>query len=210
MDHTLRVRIGSSSRGGEEILLDGNEVWNYAGRRPPKFLFGSLPSWMLDHSLPIVLTPGKHLVLQKVFAGCGDFNSAVRFEDEDQNPLTVLQYTTDIKHWLVMGPLDTARLWRGDLQNPPQNVSGPSAAPENGDLHLDYLTDGNVGAVARQLPPQVARQIPYSAQPRSAGTRNGQAGAPVRAETPTPAALAPTSPAVFKRLRTAVVSWRLS
>jgi len=48
-----------------------------------------------------------------------------------------------IKQWLVMGPLDTQGLWFGDPLVPPTDIiNGPSATPENGDIRLDWLTDG--------------------------------------------------------------------
>ncbi len=270
---TLRVRIGSASDDGEQILVDGIEVWNHSISRP------AATAEPLDRSPLFDLAPGKHLVLQKVFDGCGGFNSSFRFEDEDSNPLVILPFTLDpspdkplpghpgyplsrafvarripsrleaggtgaiqlklrikappiaggtiteevpagwgitdvshggvrsgrqiawtipggladeefsytvqvpegaldalfhgtailggiqspivgdlrfskglmtptgfIKQWLVFGPLDTFDLWKGDMTNPNQNLDGPSATPEGGDLESkDSITNGFVG-----------------------------------------------------------------
>jgi hypothetical protein len=255
----MNLAIGSASDDSEQILIDGNEVWAHAIGR------GSGAAFVQDRSLLFNLSAGKHLVLQKIFEGCGGFNGAFRFEDEDQNPL-ILPITLDpsgyetpgafvlrdipstldtdqtcrtivlkirvekptvdarieenvpagfticdvsdggvitgqritwnlpgnlsnrdlryrislpagatdgefqgvatlsgvsspiagkkhfnrgsmnsdgfIKEWLVLGPLDTFGLWPGDgsIADP----DGPSATPENGDLRVDYLTDGTL------------------------------------------------------------------
>jgi len=254
----LTAIIGSASDDSQQILIDGKEVWiNNVCR-------GSASSNILDFSPPVDISPGKHLVLQKVFEGCGGFDCAMIFLDDENNPLPlefsidpvgystskafvlrdipdigpgetgtvslklrvkepvdgavieenvpaglVISSITDggvlagqqitwtiqgelerhdytysievpgsavdgafdgtvtlegevfpilgesaftggiltadgfIKHWLVLGPLDTSGLWLGDLVNPPANaIDGPSATPENGDIRLDWLTDG--------------------------------------------------------------------
>ncbi len=261
----LEVSVASASDDGEQILIDGKEVWNNSVPR------GSGRAQVQDRSPLLDLAPGKHLVLQKVYEGCGGFDSSIRFEDRDQNPFVgpvpggpiafsldpagydkartfVLRDIPDsldvgetgkvtlklrvkealngatieenvpagftisdvsdggsragqkltwtiegplssrdvsyrvavpegardetfagtaklggevgpivgdqgfsrgvmngagfIKHWLVLGPLDTFGVWSGDAANPPVNPDAPGAAPENGDLHLDFLTDG--------------------------------------------------------------------
>jgi len=266
---TLRVSAASASDDSEQILFDGKEVWIHNIPR------GAGGARVQDRTPLLDLTPGKHLILQKVFEGCGGFDSALRLEDEDGNPL-LLPMTLDpsadkpqvgdpeyaagkafvlrdipdsldvgetgkvllklrvaaalvdgvveetvpdgfgisavsaggaqagqkitwtiagelsaqdlsyrvsvpegsldapfvgtatlggksgsilgdqaftrgvmngagfIKHWLVMGPLETAGLWPGDPLNPNANLEGTSATPENGDLHLDYISDGTV------------------------------------------------------------------
>jgi hypothetical protein len=261
----LQVSVASSSDDGEQILIDGKEVWNHSIPR------GNGRAQVQDRSPFFDLAPGKHLVMQKVFQGCGGFDSAIRFEDSDRNPLVgpvpggPLAFSLDpsgyeparsfvlreipntldvgetgqvmiklrvkdgladgtieenvpegftisevsdggqktaqkitwtiagalssrdfsyriaipplspdavfsgtatlggrsgaivgdqefirgvmnrlgfIKHWLVLGPLDTAGLWPGDPNNPSTDPNGPMGTPENGDLRLDYLSDG--------------------------------------------------------------------
>ncbi len=261
----LEVSVASASDDGEQILIDGKEIWNNSVPR------GNGRAQVQDRSALFSLAPGKHLVLQKVFEGCGGFDSSIRFEDKDQNPLVgpipggpiafslnpagyegaltfVLRDIPDsldvgetgivmlklrvkealndatieenvpagftisdvsdggvrvgqkitwtiagplssrdvsyriavpegsrdetfagtatlggrnapivgdqafnrgamngagfIKHWLALGPLDTIGVWPGDANNPQGNLDAPSATPENGDLHLDFLTDG--------------------------------------------------------------------
>jgi hypothetical protein len=78
----LRVSAASASDDGEQILVDGREVWNHSVPR------GSGVAQVQDRSPLFDLAPGKHLVMQKIFEGCGSFDGAMRFEDEDQNPLT--------------------------------------------------------------------------------------------------------------------------
>ena len=264
---TLRVRVGAASDDGCQVLVDGREVLNVSVPRQ------SGGAAIQDHGPLFDLAPGKHLVLQKVFQGCGGHDSALRFEDEDENPLVILPTTLDpaadpayvppaaavlrrlpagldvsesaevklkllvldpaasdaaveelvpqgweisavssggavagqkiswsiagtltdqelsygirvpegatdavfagsvkiggatwpiggrrafgrgamkasgfIKHWLLLGPLETRGLWKGNTANPDpyDPVNGPAAAPENGDLRLDFLTDGSL------------------------------------------------------------------
>ncbi len=80
-DQPLRVGIGSASDDSEHILVDGVERWIHSIAR------GAGTAQPQDHSPPFLLEAGKHLVLQKVYEGGGGFNSSIRFEDEDGNPL---------------------------------------------------------------------------------------------------------------------------
>jgi hypothetical protein len=263
----LKASVGSASDDGEQILIDGQEVWNHGITR------GNALAQVQDRTPLLDLAPGKHLVLQKVFDGCVGFDSAIRFEDEDHNPLTgplpggplvfsldptgfevapafVLRDLPDslqvgetgkvtlklrlrgavsdalieeevpapfaiteisdggvragqkitwtiggplaardlgyrisipegsldasfagkatlggesgpilgdrafdrgvmtpagfIKQWLMLGPLETFALWQGDPFDPVVDPNSASAAPENGDLRVDYLSDGTL------------------------------------------------------------------
>lgn len=84
----LPVAIGSGSDDSQAILVDGRQVWIHGVERP------NGAAQAQDHSPVFDLGPGKHLVLQKVFEGCGGFNSSIRFEDADRNPL-LLEVTLD-------------------------------------------------------------------------------------------------------------------
>ncbi len=81
LENPMKVAIGSASDDSEHILVDGVERWIHSIAR------GAGTANPQDHSPIFTLGAGKHLVLQKVFEGGGGFNSSIRFEDEDGNPL---------------------------------------------------------------------------------------------------------------------------